>query len=476
MDDLSHRVSLFIQGRPFVTTGTTLVVGVSGGIDSVVLLHVLNHVCPSLGIAVHVATLDHGLRGEVGSADADFVVSLAHQMGLPCSQSRVDAMALAKAQKVGIEQAARLARYDFLAKVAHEQGSVAIATAHHADDQVETILMHLLRGSGTAGLVGMHPQVSVPRHLDLQLIRPFLAIHKSELQAYARDNELHWREDVTNADAIYTRNRIRLELLPMIRTINADADRALLRLADNAVMDEAFIVSHITGFWQTMAGSKSVVMVRAQFRDAHPALQRRLILTGARHVAVDLDLSQERVLAAVHLALHGEVGARLELGGGVSLGIDYVQIVIGLADTFRFDPQAHDNPFIDPEVIIALDRSGDYDLNGWVVRVSDQSPQNKDGDSITWTAKLSVPTDASLTIRSRRVGDRFALVGLEGHTRLVSKWMIDLKIPRLMRPHIPMLCADNHVIAIFWKGIMHSYALTSSAKMQIWIYLRRKQD
>ncbi|MFN8447334.1 MAG: tRNA lysidine(34) synthetase TilS [Anaerolineae bacterium] len=187
-----------------------LIVGVSGGTDSLALLHILRR----LGVRLHVATLDHGLRGAAGAADARFVVETAEAWGLPVTAGRADVRVLAKAQRLSIEAAARAARYDFLSSVAHEAGTQRIAVAHNADDQVETVLLHLLRGSGVGGLAGMAYAAPLPGHPDLMLIRPLLDVPRAALDAYCREHGLQPRHDASNADARYRRNRLRLDLDP----------------------------------------------------------------------------------------------------------------------------------------------------------------------------------------------------------------------------------------------------------------------
>src|SRR5262249_43267249 len=148
-------------------------------------------------------------RGQAGAEDAKFVVEMANSWGVPVTMGQIDVAKLAQEQRTGIEAAARLARYQFLAKVAHEVSALRIAVAHHADDQAETVLMHLIRGSGIRGLSGMAWSAPVPDHPDLTLIRPSLAVTRAQIEAYCAENSLIPRQDATNTDISLLRNRLR---------------------------------------------------------------------------------------------------------------------------------------------------------------------------------------------------------------------------------------------------------------------------
>ncbi|HYO89770.1 MAG TPA: tRNA lysidine(34) synthetase TilS, partial [Candidatus Limnocylindrales bacterium] len=198
--------------------GTTLVLGVSGGADSLALLHALAALRRRLGLTLIAATLDHGLRGRDGAADAAHVDALAEAWHVPVVVGTADVAALAVQQRAGIEEAARNARYAFLAEVARSHGAGRIAVGHHADDQAETVLMHLLRGAGLDGLGGMRPLAPVPGAPDLMLVRPLLGVTRAQIAAYCARHDIAARDDATNADTALTRGWLRHELLPLMHS------------------------------------------------------------------------------------------------------------------------------------------------------------------------------------------------------------------------------------------------------------------
>jgi tRNA(Ile)-lysidine synthase len=215
---------------PGLPRNRRLLVGVSGGIDSTALLHAL------IGQGFRKLTilhLNHGLRGAAGAADAAFVKALARRLKLPVIVSRADVQALARERKLSIETAAREARYAFFAQAARQTRCHTLVLAHHADDQVETFLFNLLRGGGS-GLGGMRPRST--REIDgvrLEILRPWLGVWRSEIEAYAGREKIHYREDASNASLRHTRNRLRSRVLPMLaREFGRDVRQSLWRAAE----------------------------------------------------------------------------------------------------------------------------------------------------------------------------------------------------------------------------------------------------
>lgn len=303
--------------------GSMLVVGVSGGADSLALLHALAALRKRLRITLHAATLDHGLRGPAGADDAAYVVALAARWNVPVTAGAVEAAALAAQWQMGVEEAARRARYAFLAEVAraHEAGRVAVA--HHAGDQAETVLMHLLRGAGVTGLGGMRAISPLPGAPELALLRPLLGVTRAQIDAYCVQHKIVPRTDVSNADPTYTRNWLRHTALPLLETRFPGAARALAHLAESAALDDALLDDLLAALLaDARTSGDQVRLARARFRGAHPALQRRFVRWAAGRMAPGAELSHERTEAAVQVFLTGQRGQRVELPGSVWATVD----------------------------------------------------------------------------------------------------------------------------------------------------------
>ena len=224
---------MLIRQQQLIPPGSRLLLAVSGGTDSLVLLHLFSRLSPEFDLSPHVASLDHGLRGTDGAADAAFVREQADQLGLQVT--------LGTAERLRGEADARRARYDFLAATARACGAQYVAVAHHADDQAETVLLNVLRGSGLRGLAAMRLSAPLPGHPQLTLLRPLLHIRRSELQDWCHAQGLAPRQDASNRDLRLRRNRLRHETLPALRKMNPRVDQALLRLAGTAAQDIDFI-------------------------------------------------------------------------------------------------------------------------------------------------------------------------------------------------------------------------------------------
>ncbi len=468
--NLIETVPATIRRRDLLPLGTNLVVGVSGGTDSLALLHLLISLRERLDVTLHVATLDHGLRGELGAADARFVAETARAWGVPVTAGSADVRALAAERGLGIEAAARIARYDFLASVARQTGASRIAVAHHADDQVETVLLHLLRGSGLVGLAGMDYAAPLSGHPHLTLIRPLLNVTRADLEAYCRENGLQPRHDATNQDTSYTRNRLRAETLPSLRGLAPQFDRRLLQLAEIAALEDDFAdkALHDAIDSRVIREEGRIALPRAQFLDLHPALQRRFVVWVARNLGAD-DVGYVHITAAVALALHGEVGGRAQLKGGIQLRVDYGVLVVERENASAL---IEDRPFLAADAVLQVVIPGVKPLgNHWALEASFEPLEQPD-------VRLALPEGAVVILRGRRNGDRFAPLGMGGHTQKLSKWMSDRKIPRDLRDRIPLLVINGEVAAIYWMTwtIGQQFAVTPNSPRVVYFRLQRRAE
>src|SRR6266567_4320484 len=241
--DMLETVTSYIERHHLLPKAGEIVVAVSGGADSLCLLHLLHRLCgPGKrypGLRLRIAHLNHKLRGEAGTRDAAAVAGIAAAWGLPVTIGEVDVPALARQERRSLEEAARVARYRFLREVARGQ---LIAVAHHADDQVETLLIHWVRGAGLAGMVGM-----LPKQQDI--IRPLLEVSHAETVAYCQQHRIIPVEDASNTDPHFQRNRIRHELLPLMESLNPGIRETLLRAAEVMSVDAGWIEEQVDACW-----------------------------------------------------------------------------------------------------------------------------------------------------------------------------------------------------------------------------------
>jgi tRNA(Ile)-lysidine synthetase-like protein len=434
-----------IQRLQLLPAGETVVVAVSGGPDSLALLHLLREYQAELDITLHVATLDHGLRAD-SAEDAEFVRQTATVWGLPVTVGSSDVAELARSRGDGLEAAARQARYRFLAEVAREVGARRVVTAHHAGDQAETVLMHLLRGAGMQGLQGMSSCGPLPYAPELLLVRPLLTSTRAQLEAYCHAHDLQPRQDQTNLEVDYLRNRLRLEVLPYLQQINPQIEHALTRLAEIIAVDHNYLNAELERHTEAHMrfDSERGYIERDAFRELHPALQRRCIYRAVEEIQPDSESGYEHILHAVEVGMHGQIGALAQMPGGVHLRVDYQHLVIERADQPL--PLPDEYALLPPaanEVTVLLPGVTVIPGGGWKLHA-----ETGPFDPARHQAQMVIPRDGVVTLRARKPGDRFAPAGMGGHHQKISDWMVNRKIPQHVRDRIPLLAIDGRVAAV----------------------------
>lgn len=434
MDLLTHTVRFFRQQHP-LPPGSRLLLAVSGGNDSLVLLHVMAHLRDELGLRLHVASLDHGMRGAAGAADASFVREQAEELGLNVS--------LGQAAGLRSEADARRARHDFLADTAVSIGASHVATAHHADDQAETVLLNLLRGSGLRGLAAMQPRAPLPGHPQLTLLRPFLSIRREELRAWCRARGLTPRQDASNDDRRLLRNRLRHDVLPLLRSINPQLEGSLLRLADNSALDYDFLQRELASLMgeALYSDGQRLRLPRATFAALHPSLQRLALMNALRELGAG-GTSSAHLLRLMALALNGRTGQRHTLPGSVQLRLDHDDLVFEHRDAAEEWP----GPLLNSDGPLAVACPGMTPLpdSDWQLVIGATAI---DGDAPGTLLRLA--PGAEVTLDTRRPGDRFQPPGLGGRSRPLRKWMNSQRLPASLRDRLPLLRVDGRIVAVF---------------------------
>ncbi len=446
--------------RPFLTGGP-LLVAVSGGADSLCLLHLLHRASPELGLRLHVATLDHGLRGEASRADAAFVTQTARAWGLPVTGERVDAAALARRHGLGIEEAARRARYSFLARTAAAVGACGIALGHTADDPAETVLMHLIRGSGLTGLRGMQPVAPLTTaHLlpgeslppGLILLRPLLAIPRASVEAYCAAFGLTPRQDITNADPAYFRNRVRHEVLPLLERLNPGVQERLARTAESLAADHALLEAHFrTDLAACLLSRRAdrIILSLPRFRspERSQSSQRGMLRLALRYLApAGGEASFPALEKALSVAQEGTTGQEADLPDGIVLRVAYDRLILQRADAASLLP---DWPLLQPGAVLPVAVPGRTPLpeSPWVLAARRLAP-GEDAAAFhgrLLTATLALPPAATLRLRTRRPGDRFQPFGLGGQTQKVKDFLINARVPAAVRDRLPLLIAGEQI-------------------------------
>ena len=449
VDRVHREVEAALRGP--AAGASSLVVAVSGGPDSMALLHALLHLRGPLGLSLRGAHLDHGLRGDAGAADAAFVAGTFDDAGAPCVVETADVGAYRAAHRLSPEQAAREVRYAFLARVYREHGADAVALGHTANDQVETILMHILRGSGLTGLRGM--AASSARPVDgapVRFARPLLGVPRADTEAYCDAIGLRPRTDESNRSPEFTRNRIRTELLPLLEELNPTVRDALLRLSAAAARELAWLDAEADQVWADAAEVRddSVVLDRRAVGQLPAALGTHLLRRAVGAVKGDLEGVHMRHVDDMTRLLGGPAGRAIDLPGDLRFHVGYDDAVVA-----RADADLCPLPHLEGEHPLAI--PGETRAGGWLVsarlvdRPSDHalrlSGEGRGKAFHSPVARLSPGAlDGRLALRTRRPGDRFHPLGAPGSKKL-KDFMGDAKVPAAWRDRVPLLVAPRGI-------------------------------
>jgi len=465
---LEQRVLHFIHEHHLVSSQEKLLVAVSGGQDSVCLLHILVKLQEELEIRLHVAHLNHQLRGAEAEADARYVSQLARQLGIPATIEQRNVRSYQAQQHISLEEAAREVRYTFLAEVAKSVGADRVAVGHTIDDHIETILMHLIRGTGTRGLRGLQPKQN---RNSLTIVRPLLPVSRQETADYCHHHQLMPRVDASNLSLSPLRNRIRHQLLPLLHSYNPGVHEALLRAARIASDDLAFLDKEIGQLWGKVACQveNTVILDKGRFLGLPSALKRHLLRTSIERLLGNLMDIETRHIEEIMDALTKPAGKRLSLPGGLIFSIEYGKYLIGT------DPAAL-SPFPSLGAEFQLKIPGETLIPGWRIEASitDRSVVKVKGlRNDLFTAYFDLDkTGDKLIVRSRQPGDRFQPLGLSQPKKL-GEFMIDAKIPHAWRERVPIVCSLQHILWVVGWHIDERVKVTESTKQVLCLKFER---
>ena len=473
---LEQRIIQFIRKHSLIPAGETVLVAVSGGADSVCLLHLLTKLQTELGIKLHAAHLNHKLRGSEAEEDAWYVANLVDKLGISITLDTRDVAAFRAQNRCSLEEAAREVRYSFLAHLASSLGASHTAVGHTRDDQVETILMHLLRGSGIAGLRGLQPQsalVTAENKLHLTIIRPLLEISRLETVNYCRRFKLEPRSDSSNASPEFLRNRVRLELMPVLKNYNPQIDAALLRLAAIASDETSYIEEQASDLWNKLATTEkdTVYLDRKKMLNLPLPLQRQLFRTAADKLLGNLkDIESDHIEAMVEL-LSKPAGKSLCLPHNLKLSTEHDRLLLNSKGTTSC-------PFPHLEGETEINVPGETVLPGWQIKtdIIQRKGVGTSNNSNGFTACLDLDkTGAKLLVRQHKRGDRFQPLGMS-QLKKFQDFMVDARIPRTWRSRIPILCSPKHILWMVGWRIDDRVKVTRTTKKMIRVQFIRTAD
>lgn len=421
-----NKVFRFVEEKALFSAPCHIVIGVSGGADSMSLLHSL-HQRSKEGIRLTAVHIHHGLRGDTADRDAMFVQDYCAQMGVPCTVRYVDAAAYASEHRMSVEEAGRYLRYDAFESVRQEVKADYIVTAHTADDQAETVLMHILRGCGTDGLSGIPPMRGTIR-------RPLLCCTRHEIEAYCAEHNVPYIMDETNEDTKFLRNRVRHELLPHLRELNPSIDTGLMRLAQHASGDVAFLRELAMGSLEKARQEDG--WSTATFVAQPTPIRRRMIGLWLRDAGI-CDVEETHIVAIEQLMTAGN--GKASLPGGRTATVQ--QGSLRLLSASAVCSKMQDTTI---KVLPFSAGCGQYSFT-LSLHTADE---NRNVHNLFLQSALDYDkVKGALLIRCRREGDYMHPSGRRiGKT--IKKLMNEWKIPEHLRDTMPLLCDDDGVVLV----------------------------
>lgn len=444
--DLLHRVRVNLYRHRMVERGRKVMVAVSGGPDSVALLHILYLLKEELEISLHVAHLNHMFRGAESEADALFVADMAERYGLPATVESLDVPAYRDQNRLSGQVAAREVRYRFFYETANRVGAYKVALAHQADDQAETILINFLRGTGITGLKGISPV------REGIYIRPLLTVRRSEIERYCDEMSLSFRQDSSNIKPVYTRNRVRMNLMPLLeREYNPGLVPALLRLGEICREEDSYLEEQAEKAYQDAlqaAAAGRVVLRLDSLRGTPVAIRRRVLRRAWQFLTGELkNLAFQHAEAALDLLYGGATGSRAVLPGNVVAVRSYNTLEL-IKEQGKLGVSYYIHPVKVPGAtyIPELDRTVYAAL---APRSPAHDPKSLPPEEALLDYEKLPP---QIFVRRRLEGDVFYPFGQVSELKL-KDFFIKQKVPREERDRIPLVSTPEEIV---WVGGMRT--------------------
>ncbi len=446
-----------ISAHGMIKKGDRVLAAVSGGADSVCMLHILRRLSEELGFTLFCAHLNHGLRGAAADSDEKYVEKLCAGLGVNLYTRRADVAGRAVRDKLTVEEAGRAERYEFFDELRKKHKITLTATAHNKNDNAETVLMRIMRGTGTDGLS------AVQYKRDDGVIRPLLDVSRKEIEGYCEANGLEYCTDATNSDNLYTRNKIRNELIPYIeREFGCDMINSLAKLAENAGGDARFINGYAERVYKRLSsplpsGKPNVLHIESLCVLERP-IAVRVVKIAAGRAKPGLRLEKKHIDDI--LALCGrDTGAAVDLPRGLRAEVRYGWIEFFEQGTEVERIRDEGGGFLREVSVGSVYYIEEIDKNIGL-RIEGKGYSLKINESGADMDKLE---NEKLFIRGRRKGDRIVFFP-DGRTKKIKNVFIDAKIPKADREKIPLLCTKDEVVAIIGGRVGEKYKVNKDTE------------
>ena len=480
---IEHKVKEFINKYEMVNSQDKIVIGVSGGADSVCLLFALKNLMKELIFTLVVAHVNHGLRGEEACRDERFVKGLSEELDLPCYTTRVDVGGVARKEKLSIEEAGRILRREFFQKVKEKTGSNKIALAHHINDNVETLLMNLARGSGLRGVAGMKP-------VNGEYIRPLLCLTRNEIEEELKEKGISFCIDETNKDNAFMRNRIRNVTIPDLEKLNPKAVLHMDETMNHLREVEEFIDERVMEELSKVVDRQDTeVTIRCEITTFPTVIQKGIIKKIIEEIS-----QQSQNIGGIHMKqiqelFSKQVGRSLDLPYGLVVSRDYVGVTIHKKDKRRISEEEKVSKVDEktPEVsndapekvainIPGITKIPAFNLTIECRFISDEEKISYQPSHSLYTKSIDYDIMKSgLSLRAREPGDMIT-VDKKGSRQKLKSYFINEKVPSKKRENIPLLVEDKEVVWIIGYRMNMKYQLGPNTKTILEVKIHKEDD
>ena len=442
---MKKKVLEFIRKNKLVKKGNSVVLGVSGGADSICMLKLLSDLQKRLGISLYVLHINHMIRGEEADQDAAFVKKICTKFKVPHRVINVDVPALAEREGLSEEEAGRYVRYDEFSKYAYEVSATKIAVAHNSNDNAETVLMNLARGTGIKGLGGIPPK----REMEdangnvVEVIRPILCLSRKEIEDYLKENEIEYRNDSTNDSTDYTRNKIRLEIMPLLENINDNAMQNITNASNELADTSDYIEKDVDEAYEEFVTEEDGKLFLS---DESFAIDP-IVLTGVIRKMIENIAGKLKDITRIHVGdvvslSEKQVGKKIDLPYSIVAEREYEGISM-FSESNETESETKNK-----EVIISFEED-DFDRTSI--------------EELKYTKWLDYDKIDDVVVRTRQKGDYIVIDG-DGATKKLKKYFIDEKIPRRERDEVLLVADGNHILWVVGYRISEDVKVTPDTK------------
>ncbi len=450
---MEKKVLAAIKEYELIEENDHVVVGVSGGPDSMALLYCLLEARKAIPFMIHVAHVNHGVRGEEARSDQLFVERISKELGLPYYTINVNMIEYGKEKGITAEEAGRELRYGFFRDILRSLGKGKIAVAHNMNDQAETLLMRIMRGTGPDGLKGMD-------YKSGDIIRPILGIDRKEIEEYIAEKGIETVLDKTNLQPIYDRNKVRLELIPYIEeNFNPNIINTLWRMSRIFSLDLNFLEEYTKRKFNNMLKShdkNSIILHGSKFLEEDRSIQQRIIRNAILELNKSLQgITEGQVSAAVNLLEDFKTGKEFHFSNNIVLRINYHEIIIE-----KSKEKENESYTYDIDIPGSLSLNNGYHFETKILTKDDNFVMEK-AKNIKYFDFDKVK--GNLKVRNRREGDRFIPFGMKGSKKL-KDYFIDEKVPRDLRNRIPLVVDEENILWVVGYRTSELYKVTDETR------------